>query len=241
MIEYRRSPPCCRVTLAAILGKIPRHVTRIACRLEILEVAVHASRRRQVVIAVHVAIRALPRRHRVHSGQGKSCAAVIEVRIEPTVGAVACLAGHREFARCVIRVRGACIIGLVAGVALRRHRLKLAVGGVLMAGIAIHRGMSPGERKTIVVILNFLDTYFPSLNRVALRTIGAQLPPVNIRVAILAALSNIGEDRLHVALRARNRLMHAEQRISRLIVIELRNGSRRLPRIGGMAVLTGKV
>lgn len=141
----------------------------------------------------------------------------------------------------MIRVRGTGVVGLMAGIALRRHRLKLAVRRALVTRIAVHRRVSPGERETVVVILNLLDTYFPSLNRVTLLAIGPQLPPMNIRMAILAALSNIAKDRFHVALGASNRLVHAQQRISRLVVIELRHGSRRLPRVCRMTVLTWNV
>jgi len=72
----------------------------------------------------------------------------------------------------------------------------------------------------------------------ALLAIRSQLPLVNVRVAVLASLSNIGKHRLHVALNARHRLVHAAQRVSRVIVIEFRNRPDRFPSGRRMAVLT---
>jgi len=46
---------------------------------------------------------------------------------------------------------------------------------------------------------------------------------VNIRVAVGAILSHVGEDRLYVALNARYFFVHAAQRIVRLVVIKLRH------------------
>ncbi len=75
----------------------------------------------------------------------------------------------------------------MAGKARRGHGLELAVGSVLVAGIAIDRSVSAGQRKAIIVLLNFLNRYSPSANAVALLTICAQLAPMNVGVAVLAA------------------------------------------------------
>ena len=52
----------------ASLREIRRHVVRVRGALIILQVARHARRAVQVVVIVDVAIRALPRRHRVLPG-----------------------------------------------------------------------------------------------------------------------------------------------------------------------------
>src|ERR1700752_3808152 len=101
---------------------------------------------------------------------------------------MASLARHGELAGRVIGIGGSQIVGLMAGIALRRHRLKLAVGRVLVTGIAIDSGMRPGQRKAVVMALDLLHRDLPSANGVALLAIGAQLPPVDVGVAILAAL-----------------------------------------------------
>jgi len=64
---------------------------------------------------------------------------------------------------------------------------------------------------------------------------------MNIGVAILAALPNIGENRSDVTLGTADRPMHAEQRVTGLIVVEFRYRSNGLPRVGGMTVLTRNV
>ena len=79
------------------------------------------------------------------------------------------------------------------------------------------------------MLLNLLDRHFPSPDRVALLAIGAQLAPVNIGMAVLAALSDVAEYRLYVTLGALHLLVHAAQRITGLVVIELGNGADRVP------------
>jgi hypothetical protein len=60
-------------------------------------------------------------------------------------------------------------------------------------------------------------------------------------VAVLAALSNACEHRLHVTLRAGNGLMHPAQRILCLVVIEFRNSPDWFPPGRCVTVLTGDV
>ena len=60
-------------------------------------------------------------------------------------------------------------------------------------------------------------------------------------MAILAALSNIGEYEPDVTFGARNGRVHAAQRIFGLVVIEFRNGADRSPAICGVAVLASQV
>jgi hypothetical protein len=166
---------------------------------------------------------------------------MVEFRVQPVVRAVAGIASHGKLARRVIRVVGVQIIGLVARIAVGRHGLELAGGPVLVAGIAVNRGMRSGEGKPIIVILDLLDRDLPSPDRVALLAIGPQLAPVDIGVAVLATLPNAAENWFDMALCAGYRLVHAAKRIARLIVIEFRNRPDRLPAAGRVAILTGNV
>ena len=70
-------------------GKVCRDVIGIRRALKIFQVAGNAGRTGQVVIVVGVAVDALARRHRVAAGQRKSHEAVIELCVQPVVGAVA--------------------------------------------------------------------------------------------------------------------------------------------------------
>ena len=79
----------------------------------------------------------------------------------------------------------------MTGIALGRHGLKLAASGSFVARVAVHGGVRSGKRKAIVMLLDLLHADLPSLNRVALLAVRSQLPPVNIGVAILAALPDI--------------------------------------------------
>jgi hypothetical protein len=74
---------------------------------------------------------------------------------------------------------------------------------------------------------------------VALLAVGAQLSLVNISVAVLAALTNVRENHLHVARGTCHGSVHAAQGITGLIVVELGNGPDRPPPTRGMAVLAG--
>ena len=75
----------------------------------------------------------------------------------------------------------------------------------------------------------------------ALLAIRSQLPPVNIRMTVLASLSHVREYGFHVTLNAGHGLVHATQRVSRLIVVEFRNGADGSPSICRVAVLTRHV
>jgi len=56
------------MALLAGLREIRGHVVRVGRSLVILQVATHANSGRDVVVVVNVAVRALPRRHRVQTG-----------------------------------------------------------------------------------------------------------------------------------------------------------------------------
>ena len=212
---------------------------RIRRALVVLQVAGNAIGTAQVVIVVGVAIDALAWRDGVSATQREPDRIVIELRVEPVVGRVAGFTGSRELGGRVVRVRGCQVVLRVAGIALGRHGLEAAIGGSLVAGIAVEGCVSPGQRESIVVLLNLLDRDLPSPYGVALLAIGPQLALVNIGVAILAALPDVGEDHFDVALGAGNRGVHTTQWIARLVMVEFGNGSDRLPGVWRVAVLTG--
>jgi len=134
---------------------------------------------------------------------------VIEPGTKPVVGAVALLTRGRELSRDVVRVLRCLIFGGVAGIAVRRHGLKFAVGSALVAAVAVHRSMGTRQREAVVVLLDLLDRNLPSPHRVALLAGRPQLPPVNVRVAVCTLVTDICEDRFGMALSTGDRLMHA--------------------------------
>lgn len=87
----------------------------------------HACRAGQVVVVVHVAIGALPRRRRVRSGQRKSSAAVIEGRVQPRTRVVTLIAALRKVRCNVIRIRRPLIVLQVAADACRRGQVVVIV------------------------------------------------------------------------------------------------------------------
>ncbi len=127
----------------------------------------------------------------------------------------------------------------VAGSASRRHRFELAIGRAFVTGVAVHRGVRPGQGEAIIVLLDLLNRNLPSPNRVAGLAVGSQLPLVNIGMTVLAALSDVAEHRFYVALSAGDGLVHAAQRVTRPVMVEFWNGSNWLPPTCGMAILAG--
>jgi hypothetical protein len=101
--------------------------------------------------------------------------------------------------------------------------------------------MRSRQRKPIVVVLDILVGDLPSAHCVTLLAIRTQLPLVNVSVAVLAPLSDVGKDRFHVALCASHRCVHPAQRIARLVVIELGYCPDGFPGIRGVTILTGYI
>ena len=83
VVERRILPGTGVVARAASLREVRTHVVWIRRTLVILQVTRNASRVVQIVVVVHMAIGALPRRHGVHAGQWKSRQGMIERGIRP--------------------------------------------------------------------------------------------------------------------------------------------------------------
>ena len=98
---------------------------------------------------------------------------VIELRIEPVVGAVAVFASARVTECDVVRRGSLLEFCLMARIAHRRHDLEFAVGSVFVAGIAIDGSVCAGQREAVIVLLNILGCDAPSANGVALLAICA--------------------------------------------------------------------
>jgi len=162
---------------------------------------------------------------------------VIELGIQPVIRAVALVASDAKLRCNVFWIRRRFEIRGMARVAVCRCGLEPAVGGALVAGTTIDGRMRASQRKAIVVLLHLLDRNHPSAHGMALFAVCAQLPLVNVRVAVLATQSHVLEHRLQVALGAGHGLVHTAQWILGLVVIEFWKGSNRPPCVVGVAVL----
>jgi len=178
----------------------------------------------QIVIVVYVAGGA------GHIGvpicKQKSGRAVIECRPQPAVKFVAPLAIARRKRRPGAGVRG---IGRVlpifqmAGIARSAQSQENPRCGLLVAFIALNRGMSAQERKAVLVIAHLLHGDVPTLHRVALRAVRPHLTTVNVGVAIGAIFAHVREYGLCVALRALHFFVLPAKRIFGFVVIEFGN------------------
>ena len=144
VIETRPVPRSRGVALCAVLREICLHVVRLCRALEVFQVAACAGRTGQVVVAVHVALRAL--HGGVRSGQRESCVVVIEGRSRPGGRVVALRASLRESAGNVVGIGRALEILQVAADARRVCARQVEVT-VDVALRALNAGMRPGEGK----------------------------------------------------------------------------------------------
>lgn len=101
--------------------------------------------------------------------------------------------------------------------------------------------MRSNQREAVLVLLNVFDRNLPAFDGMAVFTLRAHLPAMDVRVTLRAFVPHVGEHRLHVALRARNFCVHASQWVRRLVVIKIRHRSNRLPAQIGMARLAGNI
>jgi len=211
-------------------------MVRVRGATEIRQVAADTIRRRAFEFSPDVASRA-PERG-VHSGQRKPGEfQVIKFHSKPIVHAVALFARSREACGHVAGTGGVLIVGCMAGVALRCQPLELPSRCAFVAGVTFQGGMCAEQREAILVLLDLLYCHLPSLDRVALCTIGSKLALMNVGVAVGAFLTHVGKDRLDVALGTSHVLVHAAKRVSCLIVIKFRNVADRFPATKGVAIL----
>lgn len=108
-----------------------------------------------------------------------------------------------------------------------------------MTGFALDRGMSADQWETILMTLNRLERHLPAQHRVALSAVRAEFSAMNIRVAVRAIPADVGKDRLHMALRAGDFLVHPAKRIPCLAMVEFGNRANRPPACVGVTVFAG--
>ena len=227
------------MTDRAVLRKARLHVIGILRAREILQVTASAVHTGKVEIPVDVAGRAVERG--VHSGQREASElGVVEGRPQPAIHVVAGLAGGRETGRHMIRKLCLRKRLRVTGNAIRGEALKLANRCAFVAIVAGKRGMRAYQRKAVQVCAQRLKACLPARRRVAAFAVGAELPPVNVRVTVRALGPDVGENHADVALRAGNTLVQAAQRVARPAVVKLQNVAEGLPGCEGVAILAGE-
>ena len=239
MVEACRLPRSRVVAHLAGLRNSQGNVIRIVRLLEVRQVASDAGCRRSLVLAADMTRGAVDRG--MHAGEGKIRwrPSMVEFRSQPGVDRVALFALDGKTSSHVIW-RGRLLKSvLMAGVTLDRQSLELSDCFALVAVCAIQPGVATDQRKAVIVLLHSLQDEVPSLHRVTVLAVCPHLAAVNIRVAVGAVRSHIGEHHFGVALRATDALVKAAQWILGLVVIKLGNGADRLPSDRRMTVLAG--
>ena len=223
---------------AAVMREIDLDVGWIDGGDEILLVAREARGRRSLEDVVDVACRA--GQSEMAAGEGvPGHLEVVKPCVEPGVHGVAGFTRSGEAGRCVVEDRSLEVL-LMAGVAGGGEADELAGRGVLVAVLALQQRMRADERETVLVILNLGGGNLPAIDGVAFFAVCAELAVMNVGVAIGALRAHLAEDEACVAPGAVNLLVHAAQRITGVIVIELRMGADWFPTGVCMAILTGK-
>ena len=152
VIERGIKPGAGAVALLAGLREVRCDVVGIGCSLEVLEVTGDASRARQVVIVVDVAIGAGARRYGVQAGEGKTSACMVERRVHPVRGVVTLLAGLREVRGDVVGIGCALEVLEVAGDASRARQVVVVVDVAIGAG-ARRNGVQAGKGEAGAVVV----------------------------------------------------------------------------------------
>lgn len=215
-------------------------MVRIGGGVVIVLVASNACRCREIVVAVLVAVCTCGRRHRVASAQDEAGRGVIKLGIRPIVCGMAVLTkrGRENRNRIVRWIRGAVEVLAVATEALRGHVIELGEGATLMAILAGRSGVRAGQGEPVHVHVDLADGNLPAADRVTVLAGSGHFAAVNVRMAVGALIADIGEHHLAMAVRAGHTLVQAAERKLRLVVVELRHGTGRLPSVHGVAVLT---
>jgi len=191
-----------------------------------------ASRRGNLQIIIVVDVAGSAGHVRVAVRQQEPCCAVVKCRSQPAVKFVATLAIAGGEGGSGAGVRGICgvlPIFQVAGIASGTQSEEHPRGRLLMAFIALNRGMSAEERKAVLVIANLLDGDVPTLRSVALRAVRTHLAAVDVSVAVGAIFADVCKYGFCVTLRALHFFVQAAERVFGLVVIEFGDRADRPP------------
>jgi hypothetical protein len=152
------------------------------------------------------------------------------------------VASFREIQSHMIGIRRFLEIGRMACRAIREDTVLTPDNG-FMTCLAFDRGVRANQWKEILMITDLLLRGEPALHDMALGAVRAELPQMNVGVAIGAVLSDIGKIRARMTLRACHSLMTAAERVLRPVVIEFRSFANGRPAFGAMAIFArhGKI
>jgi len=115
--------------------------------------------------------------------------------------------------------------------------IELADGAHLVAGIAIHGGMSTDQGKTILMFVDVVNRNLPSVGVVAECALSSVLPPMQVCVTVLTLQRRVAEDQSLMAIGALRFCVPSAQRKPGVGMVELQLGAERFPALDGMALL----
>lgn len=122
---------------------------------------------------------------------------------------VTVVALDRQVCRLVVRDLGVQIIVHVARGTLRAETHELPGRRALMTGIAFHGLVGSHQGKAILVLLDGSQRNAPPAYGVARFAFAAELPPMDVGVAVCTLRADLTEDELYVAVPATDRQVHS--------------------------------
>jgi hypothetical protein len=141
----------------------------------------------------------------------------------------------------VVRGLGLPIVIQVAAHALCREALAIegAHRAHLMAGIAVYGRVRADQGKAVLMFVDVMDRHLPAAVTVAQVTLRSIFPPVNVGVAVLALLTDVGKGQVDVAILAGHFGVQPTQGKPGFAMIKFRRTADGRPARRGVAVLAG--
>jgi hypothetical protein len=156
-------------------------------------------------------------------------------RIEP----VALFASERQLGRPVIQDLVVQVVVQVTGGTFGAQAHVPPRRGLLVAGTAVYRGVRPKEGKAILMLSYRLHRYTPAANRVAGIALAAELPFVNVGVAVGALRADVAEDQFGVTTTAADRHMESAEWKAGFHMVKVGDRPDRFPAGRSVTVLAG--
>ena len=117
--------------------------------------------------------------------------------------------------------------------------VELADRADLVAGVAVNGRMSADQGKAVLMFVDVMDRHLPAAVTVAQVTLRSIFPPVNVGVAVLASLTNVGKSQVDVAILAGHFGVQPTQGKPGFAMVKFRRTADGRPASRGVAVLAG--
>lgn len=163
---------------------------------------------------------------------------MIEARILPLIGAMACLALEGYAGGRMVEAPSPGVVLLMASNAFGAEPRVGSRRSPRVASCALHRHVRAHQREAIAVLAYLADGLLPTLHRMAVAATSAELIAMDVSMAIRALDADIRKYQTAVAVVATHVLVHSAKRVRSLgVVVELWYSANRNPTARRVTVL----